>query len=139
VYHRDDRYDIRSVDRSSRGGERATRWRQSQGGVDRRALIRRSTTGRSPERGDLDDCGACLSLVVFWRRVPRVLARLDWSRPHQLALAVAIALTVVRFVPYGIAEAAPGADMSMHSYTARLILDADGLPSTYRPLLPVDE
>jgi hypothetical protein len=81
---------------------------------------------------------ACVLLAVFWRRTAQTLKALDWRGAHGPALLVIAVLAMVRLVPFGLAETAPGADMSMHSYTARLILDADRIPSGYRPLLPVD-
>lgn len=81
---------------------------------------------------------AGLALAVSWRRVLSTLTALDWSRAHRAALAAVLALAALRLAFYPLVPVAPGADMSMHSYTTRLILDAGGLPSGYRPLLPVD-
>jgi hypothetical protein len=81
---------------------------------------------------------AGLSLAAGWRRAARALASLDWRRPERAALAAIALVGAVRLAPYGLAIVAPGGDMSMHTYTARLILEADGLPAGYRPLLPVD-
>ncbi len=79
-----------------------------------------------------------VALAVFRRRLARALGRLDWNTRNRAVVAVVALLAVLRLAPYSVAAVAPGADMSMHSYTARLILEADGLPSSYRPLLPVD-
>ncbi len=82
--------------------------------------------------------GACLVLAWSWRRVARLVTGLDWGRESRVAMAVVALITVCRLAPYAFAPVAPGADMSMHSYTARLVVEAGGLPSGYRPLLPVD-
>ncbi len=60
------------------------------------------------------------------------------THPVRGILAALAILLVVRFVPYAITPVAPGADMSMHSYVAALIARANGVPSSYRPLLPID-
>ena len=43
----------------------------------------------------------------------------------------------LRLMPFFLQIAPAGADMSMHSYLARLILDNDRIPSSYEPFLPV--
>ena len=85
--------------------------------------------------------GAALVGVVVRRRVlfDLVTKRLDWRGPHALALVTLGIVVLVRFVPLLFTAVAPGADMSMHSYIARLIVDADGIPGSYRPLLPIDD
>jgi hypothetical protein len=78
-------------------------------------------------------------LLICWRRARRMLAGLEWRSEHWLALAALLLLAVVRFAPLAWFEVAPGADMSMHGYTTRLIAEAGGVPSGYRPLLPLGE
>jgi hypothetical protein len=53
-------------------------------------------------------------------------------------LGVVAAVLALRAVPLGIAIAPAGADMSMHTYIAELILRADGVPGSYRPILEID-
>ena len=68
--------------------------------------------------------GAALVGVVVRRRVlfDLVTKRLDWRGPHALALVTLGIVVLVRFVPLLFTAVAPGADMSMHSYIARLIV-----------------
>ena len=82
--------------------------------------------------------GAGLVLAWSWRRVARLVTGFDWRRENRVAMAVVGLIALVRVAPYWFAAVAPGADMSMHSYTARLVVEAGGIPSGYRPLLPVD-
>ena len=56
--------------------------------------------------------------------------KLDWRGPHAVALVVLGIVFLVRFIPLLFTAVAPGADMSMHSYMTRLIIDADGVPET---------
>jgi hypothetical protein len=44
----------------------------------------------------------------------------------------------LRAVPMGLAVVPAGADMSMHTYLAELIVRADGVPTSYRPILGLD-
>ena len=56
-----------------------------------------------------------------------------------LLLAIVTAtILLARLVPAALLYAPPGADMSMHAYNARLIIDSDSIPRTHRPLLPID-
>ena len=68
-----------------------------------------------------------------------LVKQLEWRGPHAVALVLLGGVLLVRFVPLLVTAVAPGADMSMHSYIARLIIDADGIPVSYRPLLPIDD
>lgn len=52
-------------------------------------------------------------------------------------LLLLLIVTLLRLVPVLLQQAPAGADMSMHSYIARLIFDNDKIPDTYEPLLPV--
>lgn len=82
---------------------------------------------------------AALALVAQRARLRELLGGIEWSRAHLWALGIIALVAAVRLAPLAFAPVAPGADMSMHSYMARLIAMADGVPTTYRPLLPIDE
>ncbi|MEP5764041.1 MAG: DUF6541 family protein [Halieaceae bacterium] len=56
-----------------------------------------------------------------------------------LVLAVVIVLALLRFRAMWLVEVPAGADMSMHSYIAALIQNAQGIPESYYPLLPLEE
>jgi hypothetical protein len=92
----------------------------------------------------LRDLALVLALagVVGASLLARRRFRLDWSgtsRGGWAAIAIFAALLgVVRMAPFALAPVAPGADMSMHTTMARLIVAADGVPTSYRPLLPID-
>jgi hypothetical protein len=74
---------------------------------------------------------------VLWRRNRNVLIPLD--REEAITLFLLIAAALLRFSLFWRWPLAPaGADMSMHSYMAALIVKADGVPSSHRPLLPID-
>ena len=49
-------------------------------------------------------------------------------------LAAALGLFIL---PVWLTPAPPGADMSMHTYITRLVLEADGVPTTFEPYLPI--
>ena len=75
--------------------------------------------------------------VDLWRRKRSVLIPLNGE--EALALFLLIAAAVLRFSFFWRWPLAPaGADMSMHSYMAALIAATDGVPSSHRPLLPID-
>lgn len=61
------------------------------------------------------------------------VARLPW-----LGLASAAVLVWLRMLPMNADPAPAGADMSMHAYLAELIVRADGVPDSHRPILPID-
>ena len=75
---------------------------------------------------------ALLAVLRLVRPLPE--ARLSW--PSWPALLVASA-AVARLVPYAAWPVAPGADMSLHSLSALLLVWHDGLPRSYEPLLPI--
>ena len=58
------------------------------------------------------------------------------TRPGWPALLVCTA-AAARLLPYGAWLVAPGADMSLHSLSALLLVWHDGLPRSYEPLLPI--
>ena len=57
--------------------------------------------------------------------------------------ALVCVLCAVCFLPYVtgyvLTGMLPGCDTAMHGYITRLIIEQQGLPETYRPLLPVDQ
>jgi hypothetical protein len=80
---------------------------------------------------------AMLLGIGLWRRNRSVLILLD--REEIVALFLLIAAAILRFSFFWRWPLAPaGADMSMHSYMAALIVATDGVPSSHRPLLPID-
>jgi hypothetical protein len=72
---------------------------------------------------------ALLALLRLLQPLPPLRAR--W--PALLVAAAAAA----RLLPYGVWPVAPGADMSLHSLSAVLLVWRDGIPQTYEPLLPI--
>ncbi|MBN1592968.1 MAG: hypothetical protein JW941_06965 [Candidatus Coatesbacteria bacterium] len=53
-----------------------------------------------------------------------------------VAIVLALVLTVAPFI---LTIAPPGADMSMHGYVTRMVVEADGVPETYEPYLPIEK
>jgi hypothetical protein len=78
---------------------------------------------------------ACAALAWRARGAPGGAA--DW-RALAAAAALAAAVFALRAWPLALGPAPAGADMSMHTYLTQLILRADGVPSSYRPILPID-
>ena len=82
--------------------------------------------------------GAATALALLrWRRLRDFYRQLEgvpnivwWSLLG--VLAVRLWLLIDLPVP-------PGADMSMHAYMGRIILEADGVPRTHLPILPIDD
>jgi hypothetical protein len=75
--------------------------------------------------------------IVLSRRNRGVLIPLD--REETITLFLLIAAAILRFSLFWRWPLAPaGADMSMHSYMAALIVATDGVPFSHRPLLPID-
>ena len=65
------------------------------------------------------------------------LPSLSPKRPtHLIILASVLLLTLL---PFFLTLAPPGADMSMHGYITRMVHDADGVPKTYQPYLPIEK
>jgi hypothetical protein len=93
-------------------------------------------------------------IVSWWWRVPRLaflrgsliafgllailraLQPLPPLRPRWPTVLVAAA-AAARLLPYAAWPVAPGADMSLHSLSALLLVWHDGIPRTYEPLLPI--
>jgi len=82
---------------------------------------------------------SAVGLMLLWRRARALLAGMNLGRGERVALAVLGALALLRLLPSAVALVAPGADMSMNSYMVRLILEADGVPGSYQPILPVED
>jgi hypothetical protein len=75
--------------------------------------------------------------IMLWKRNLSVLITID--RAETLSLFLLSGATILRFSLFWRWPLAPaGADMTMHSYMAALIAAADGVPSSHRPLLPID-
>ena len=66
----------------------------------------------------------------------RLLQPLPALRPRWPTLLVAAA-AAARLLPYAAWPVAPGADMSLHSLSALLLVWRDGIPRTYEPLLRI--
>ena len=66
----------------------------------------------------------------------RLLQPFPDARPSWPTVLVASAASA-RLVPYIAWPVAPGADMSLHSLSALLLVWHDGLPRSYEPLLPI--
>jgi hypothetical protein len=66
----------------------------------------------------------------------RLAQPLAATRPGWPALLVAAA-AAARLMPYAAWPVAPGADMSLHSLSALLMVWHDGVPRSYEPLLPI--
>ncbi|MBT9560254.1 MAG: hypothetical protein IV100_29765 [Myxococcales bacterium] len=80
-----------------------------------------------------------LLLAAWHRRELRSwAAELGGSvRENPGPLLLILGVLALRAIPLLLVPVAPGADMSMHSMMARLILDADGVPTSHAPLLPI--
>ena len=77
------------------------------------------------------------SLIAFGLlALLRALQPLPPLRPRWPTLLVAAA-AAARMLPYAAWPVAPGADMSLHSLSALLLVWHDGIPRTYEPLLPI--
>jgi len=74
-------------------------------------------------------------MVINIKRVD--LKHLNADRQEILLMGIFLIVLLLRCLPMFLQIAPAGADMSMHSYMARLIYDNDGIPSSYRPLLPI--
>lgn len=96
----------------------------------------------------------CFYYLIAILRVPAglaavlmVLVLVAWSFRTGITVprttVVAGLLAGVCVLPYAIgylfSGMLPGCDTAMHGYITRLIMEQQGLPASYRPLLPVDE
>ena len=77
---------------------------------------------------------ACIFLLVYafksGFKKPR-LAKTDWFLIGVCSLPY--------FSGYVFSQMLPGCDIAMHGYVTRLIMEQQGLPETYNPLLPVEQ
>jgi len=74
-------------------------------------------------------------MVINIKRID--LKHLNANRQEILLMGIFLIVLLLRCLPMFFQIAPAGADMSMHSYIARLIYDNDGIPNSYRPLLPI--
>ena len=74
-------------------------------------------------------------MVINIKRID--LKHLNADRQEIFLMVIFLIVLLLRCLPMFFQIAPAGADMSMHSYIARLIYDNDGIPSSYRPLLPI--
>jgi hypothetical protein len=74
-------------------------------------------------------------MVINIKRID--LKHLNADRQEILLMGIFLIVLLLRCLPMFFQIAPAGADMSMHSYIARLIYDNDGIPNSYRPLLPI--
>ena len=81
---------------------------------------------------------ATASLALRARHITTERATTDNRKGMLLVVALLAVQLVLRLVPLPLCPVAPGVDMSMHTAMARLIVEADGVPATLRPLYPVD-
>jgi hypothetical protein len=70
-----------------------------------------------------------------YKDIAKIFLNVDKSEAAILLLLLLV--TLLRLMPVLLQQAPAGADMSMHSYIARLIFDNDKIPKTYEPLLHV--
>lgn len=80
--------------------------------------------------------GGLVGAVILRKQLIQLVRAWRWE---PLVLGVFGAIIALRLLPMLLFEVPPGADMTMHSYMARLIQLADGVPSTHRPVLPLDD
>jgi len=74
--------------------------------------------------------------VGFRRHLHRT--EIEFNREDRIVLAILGVAALLRFVPVFLVEAPPGADMSMHTYLAHLIVRKGMIPSSFEPLLPIE-
>ena len=76
-------------------------------------------------------------LLLFYGRKKIDLKGIRTDRGEIVIAGIFLLIVLLRCLPMFFQIAPAGADMSMHSYIARLICDNDGIPSSYEPILPV--
>jgi len=74
-------------------------------------------------------------MVINIKRID--LRHLNADRQEMVLMGIFLLVLLLRCLPMFFQIVPAGADMSMHSYIARLIYDNDGIPNSYRPLLPI--
>ncbi|MEO7112861.1 MAG: hypothetical protein ABI183_20630, partial [Polyangiaceae bacterium] len=82
--------------------------------------------------------GLVLGIVLVARRARAFIAEARQLRDVWPALGF-VALTTLHLFPAFRWLVAPGADMSMHSFMTRLIVEAQRLPTTYEPIFPIHD
>jgi hypothetical protein len=79
-----------------------------------------------------------LAHALARRPAPTASLRERARRLPVAGLLAAAVVVVLRLLPMNADPGPAGADMSMHAYLAEMILRADGIPTSYRPILPID-
>ncbi|MCD6327625.1 hypothetical protein J7M28_08740 [bacterium] len=74
-----------------------------------------------------------LAFVARNRHRPSILPRTP------IQITVLISALILTLLPFFLTEAPPGADMSMHGYLTRMVIEAGGIPDTYEPYIPIKE
>jgi len=80
----------------------------------------------------------CLGAFVWLGLVRGRPVDLELKARDLVVLAVLAVVVWLRLRPMSVSLAPSGADMSMHAYIVRLMVDAAGAPDTYLPLLDLD-
>jgi hypothetical protein len=70
-----------------------------------------------------------------YKSIAKIFLNIDKS--EVIILLLLLMVLALRSVPFFVQQTAAGADMSMHSYIAKLVYDNDGIPNSYEPLLPI--
>jgi len=79
-----------------------------------------------------------ISIVLVLAGIKKLhIKEIIFDKNELVILCIFMILMILRLVPMVLQIAPAGADMSMHSYIARLIYDNDGIPDSYKPLLPI--
>ena len=78
---------------------------------------------------------AAMLILSCWLLVPMGMTMADGDISSAIILA---GVFLLRFIPMSIVNTPSGADMSMHTYITTLITMANGIPTTYQPLLNID-
>ena len=76
-----------------------------------------------------------LSLFVLKKRNP---VSAIYNKTEFYILAFLLFCLILRFLPMAFTIVPPGLDMSMHTYTAKLIAYNNSVPRSFRPILPID-
>lgn len=82
--------------------------------------------------------GLAIGGVLVVRRAAAFESELASGRDATPALAFLL-LTAAHLVPAARWVVAPGADMSMHTFMTRLIVEAGRLPTSYEPIFPIHD
>lgn len=80
------------------------------------------------------------SSAIFVINIRKVNTKhLNIDRGEMILIGILLLVLLLRCLPFVFQIAPAGADMSMHSYIARLIYDSDGIPGSYEPILPIPD